>query len=457
MSENPAVHLTPSLADDAQALSFLASRPAFLSSDDAAACLHGLLKARRNIGFNGFILKNREGRFVCAQQIEALAASAEGSHSDTANDESGMPVVTITVMGALIVQSGFSLEASFHARPTKAQGADESTTEWVQRNRFFSIADLSAVMSSHRKYSKCYLSACNGGLLLYASSQLPFEQELAPRLTRQNNGQLRRFEALYEDGSIPSSLWILLTLAAGAVKVVVAGDLWRRRGKLNVSWRTDILQMQPAIESMPIFGPILANTKAVSVYLRSQLAASVSTQSSAGFILKHHTGGFFIVTEPVSGHYASFGRAALFPKDQHGNPLIPREFRVYGIYYAIAPLPAARKAPSEADLQQNFFSVADLKLSLEHVSVAPHQRLFALTPDGAVLRFSKPIMSKVRVLISELTQGLEQKIIAGDMTLRTLVDKVADAGIFGVMLPSKTWPDAGRITVSTTAIEQVAQ
>ncbi|VVM59092.1 hypothetical protein [Pseudomonas fluorescens] len=454
MSANPAETLAPPVADDVQALSFLSSSPAFLSSDDAAACLHALLKHPRNSEFNGFILKTRDVRFICAQLIEAPITAAENHPGATVSVQSGAPAVTVSVAGELIIPRGLTLEASFHARPVKAQGIDEATAEWIQRTRFFAIADLSAVMSSHRKYSKCYLAARNGGLLSYTSKNRPFEQELAPRLSRKNDGQPRQFETLYENGSIPSSLWILLALAAGDVRVVVNGDLWRRRGQLKASWRADLLQVPAKIESMPIFGPIFRDAKDVALYLRNQLPAPTAVLPNTGFILKHNVSDFFIVTEPVSSDYATFDQERMFPKGRQGTPLIPREFRMHGLYHSILPLPAALLAPREAELQQNFFSAADLKVGLERVSVAPHQRLFVVTPDGAVLRFAKPIMPKVRALLVELAESLEQKIISGAITPQMLVDKVASAGILSVLLASKTWPDTGRIRASATAITQ---
>lgn len=118
----------------------------------------------------------------------------------------------------------------------------------------------------------------------------------------------------------------MLTLAAGTTTVVVTGDLWRHRGHLNASWRTDILQVQPAHSAMPIFGPIFQDAKDVALYLHTKSPESTAAQPNVGFILKHNVSDFFILTEPVSSPYASFDRAQLFPKDQHGNPLIPANF-----------------------------------------------------------------------------------------------------------------------------------
>lgn len=64
-------------ADDTDALSFMADKPAFLSSDDAAACLHGLLKLPRRNELHWFILKSSDGRFYCAQRIEAEASAVQ--------------------------------------------------------------------------------------------------------------------------------------------------------------------------------------------------------------------------------------------------------------------------------------------------------------------------------------------------------------------------------------------
>ncbi|MBK5530887.1 hypothetical protein JFT91_26785 [Pseudomonas sp. TH08] len=438
-------------ADDTDALSFMADKPAFLSSDDAAACLHGLLKLPRRNELHWFILKSSDGRFYCAQRIEAEASAVQEKPPEPAVDQRHEWAVTAGANGQLIVPKGFSLEASFHARPAKVQGADEATTEWVQRNRFFTIADLSAVMNMHRKYSKCYLSAGNGGLLLYTSSNLPYEQELSPRLAPNPDGDSRRFQSLYEEGSIPSSLWILLALAAGEINVVVAGDLWRHRGRLKASWRSDILQAPPPIKLMPIFGPICRNAKKAAVYLQKQIAALPSANPHVGFILRHNVSEFLVVTVPLSRQYAGFDRSALFPKNAQGQPRIPRGFRVHGIYHSIQRLPANRLAAGGTDLHRDFFSPADLKISLERVSEAPHQRIFAITPDGAVLRFAKPIMPKVHELIAALAPGPEQKIDFGAISVQVLIDKVANAGILSVLLPSATWPETGRVRASSTA------
>ncbi|WP_405122057.1 hypothetical protein ACI514_16735 [Pseudomonas sp. M20] len=449
MPSTPALTDIPSSAEDTDALSFMASNPAFLSSDDAATGLHNLLKTPLSAELHGFILKNTEGRFFCAQRVDTNPVSGELRSEVTTLLRTTL-VVTVGGLGELIVPSGFTIEASFHARPAQARGVDESTSEWAQRNRFFTIADLSAVMNSHRKYSKCYLSAYNGGLLCYASTNLPFEQELAPRLSRRPQSGPQLFESLLARGAIPSSLWILLVLAAGQVNVVVTGDLWRRRGPLKASWRSDVLEAKPPITQMPIFGPICRNAGEVALYLREKLSVPPPASPRVGFILKHNASDFLVVTDPVSIPYASFDRAALFPKDQHGNPLIPRGFRVHGIYHSTPQLAAERQPPRGMDLYRNFFTPEDLKVGLDHMIAAPNQRIFMVTPDGAVLRFAKPIIPKVRELKANLEQGLKQKIIDGDMPPQGFVDKVADAGILSVLLASQTWPDLGKITAAST-------
>lgn len=449
MSSAP-LAIAPPSAEDTDALSFMVDNPAFLSSDDAAACLHGLLKQPRSTELHWFILKSREGRFYCAQRIEAKVVEAQTYVA--ALQQRHALAVTVGAHRQLIIPSGFSVEASFHARPANAQGVDEATAEWVQRNRFFTIADLASVMNSHRKYSKCYLSARNGGLLSYTSSNLPFEKELSLRLTPNPVGDSRRFQSLYEDGSIPSSLWILLALAAGKVTVVVPGDLWRHPGQLKASWRSDILKVQTANKPPPIFGPICRDAKEVAVYLRKKRAALSSADPVVGVILKHNISDFLVITEAVSGPYSSFDWGALFPRSQHGQPLIPRAFRVHGVYHSIQPLPEGRSAPNGAGLYQNFFFPADLKIGLDRLSVVPRQRIYAITPDGAVLRFAKPIIPKVRELIAEIAQGLEQKIVAGDVSPQMFVDKVASAGILSVLLPSDAWPQAGRVRATSTVV-----
>jgi hypothetical protein len=96
MSANPAESLAPPVADDVLALSFLSSSPAFLLNDDAAACLHALLKHPRNSEFNGFILKTHDAQFICTQLLEAPITGAENHPGDTASVQRGVLLASKT-------------------------------------------------------------------------------------------------------------------------------------------------------------------------------------------------------------------------------------------------------------------------------------------------------------------------------------------------------------------------
>jgi hypothetical protein len=171
-------------------------------------------------------------------------------------------------------------------------------------------------------------------------------------------------------------------------------------------------------------------------------------------VLKHKTQDIFVVTAPVTIPYASFSRASIFPPDLHGNPILPEEFRVHGFYHTVSSIPDDRLPSREVERYRNFFSIEDLRIGLSRVTVAGHHRLFLCTPDGAVLRFAKPQTDKVLQLASKLNpqsddyQDIEQKILSNEISPQSLVDLVADAGVFGVLHTSKSWPQAGRITVA---------
>ncbi|MGL6245071.1 hypothetical protein [Pseudomonas sp.] len=449
MASSPPEVVLPPTTPDSNAEPILALNPAFITCDDAAAFFHDMLKGQRGTEFAGFILKNEQGHFVCATQTMPSDANA-----DALQAPNFLLSVSVNQMAERVIPGGYTIEARLSSHAEKIKGNDEGAVEWGQRKLFFSVSDLFEVMTWRRKFSRCYLSASDGSLISYTSRNSAFEQELSPRFGRKPDGRLQTFESHYDAGAVPSSILILLAVAAGAVTTVVSGSLWRRRGDIKASWREDILQQDPPVERMPVYGPILKDASEVARYLHQQMLELSSTQQHVGMILKHRTQEFFIATVPVASDYALFSAEVLFPKDLRGNPLLPEDFRVHGFYHSISPISDDRLPSEEVELHRNFFSVNDLRVGLSRVSSAPHHRLFLCTPDGAVLRFAKPESDKVEELMARLDplsdeyQDFEQKLISDETSPQSLVDLVAAAGVLGVLFTSKAWPKAGRVTPS---------
>lgn len=366
--------------------------------------------------------------------------------------------------GRFVVPDGYTLEARFISHVDVVKGQEESLVERIQRQYFFTISDLFAVMTRRRKFSSCYLSGSDGCLISYVSRNSEFEQELSSQFSRAPDGTSKMFERLYTRGEIPSSILILLAVAAGELTAVIPGDLWRRRGRLNASWRKEILQQNPPIELMPVCGPIFKDAKGAAYYAHTQMAEfrkKSPVKQYSGVILKHKTKGVFVATDPVDSDYANFSRVTLFPKDHNGNPQIPAGFRVYGIYHSMSPVPDNRLPSTEVERYKNFFTPSDMRVGLDRIVAAPNQRLFLSTPDGAVLRFASTESGKVAELLARLTsqeegsQDIEQQIIDGDMSPQKFVDLVAGAGTLSVLYSSKTWPRIGQVhaPVATVIVE----
>lgn len=347
--------------------------------------------------------------------------------------------------GRFVVPDGYTLEARFISHVDVVKGQEESLVERIQRQYFFTISDLFAVMTRRRKFSSCYLSGSDGCLISYG-------------------GTSKMFERLYTRGEIPSSILILLAVAAGELTAVIPGDLWRRRGRLNASWRKEILQQNPPIELMPVCGPIFKDAKGAAYYAHTQMAEfrkKSPVKQYSGVILKHKTKGVFVATDPVDSDYANFSRETLFPKDHNGNPQIPAGFRVYGIYHSMSPVPDNRLPSTEVERYKNFFTPSDMRVGQDRIVAAPNQRLFLSTPDGAVLRFASTESGKVAELLARLTsqeegsQDIEQQIIDGVMSPQQFVDLVAAAGTLSVLYSSKTWPSIGQVhaPVATVIVE----
>ncbi|HWT67797.1 MAG TPA: hypothetical protein VN214_01650 [Pseudomonas sp.] len=425
---------------------------AFMSCDDAAAFMHKSLKDRRGFEFTGFILSNAQGRYFCARK-----AMQPDEDADIDNGPNFTLSVIVNLDGQLKAPGGYTLEACLVCHAETGRGITESQTEWSQRKLFFSIPDLFGTMTQRRQFSRCYLSLSDGALISYASNDSTFEQELSRQLGRAPRGNLQPFESLYEKGAMPSSILILLAIAAGKVTTVVPGSLWRRRGALKASWRNDILQQDPPIELMPVCGPILRNGVEVAQYLHTIILESGTSRQQVGVVLKHVTEEFFIVTSPVEFPYTTFDRTMIFPRDVHGNPILVPQFRIHGFYHSAKPA-AERQLPSiEGELYKNFFTVEELRVGLSRIANGPNRRLFLCTSDGAVLRFEKPDAEKVQALSAMLDprnsdyQDIDRKILSNEWTTQAFVDLVAAAGNLSVLYPSRTWPK-GQVIAPTASV-----
>lgn len=444
-------------AENSLDLTFLARKPSFLQCDDAAAFLHGM-KFKENTEVLWFILKNSQGRYFCA---EFLKSDASEVNSDSV-PLNGSLFVSKCVRNQLSVPTGYTVAASFHLHPFAEQGAPESEDDFVYRNRFFSISDLWKVTNTDRHYSRCYLSIGNDGLISYASTSSDFELELSKQLAK-TSGRSQLFQSLYERGAFQTNIWILLAIGAGELNIVVAGVVekakWSHRGALKASWIRDNdpanQTKQSSVELMPIFSPVFDDVAGVASYWRIRQPNSSEGQT-VGVILKHNHRDEFIATAAESGEYVNFDLSVVFPKDQHGNVQLPEGFRVYGFYHSSKPSLPNHLPAADTELFKNFFSPADMKVGLDRLVAAPQHHLFMITPDEAVLSFSQPDIP-VRSLIIELTADFERKLVSGEITTQMFVDKVAAAGNLSVLLPSKTWPDVGRIRPSVEVVAVIAE
>jgi hypothetical protein len=444
-------------AENSVDLAFLARKPPFFECDDAAAFLHGI-KFEANTEVLWFILKNSQGRYVCA---EFLKSDAPEVSNDSASLEDSL-FVSKCARGQLCVPVGYTVAASFHLHPRAEQGMTETPVEFSYRNRFFSWADLWSVMNPRRQYSRCYLSTGKDGLVSYTSNASDFESELSRQIAKNTEKSASLFQRLYERGAFPASIWILLAIGAGELRMVVKGvvedAVWSRRGALKSSWKWDIdpnnKTGETSVELMPVFSPVFHDVASVASYWRIRQPNSLAGQY-VGIVLKHTARDEFIATAAEYSEYVNFDLPMVFPKDRNGNLQYPEGFRVYGFYHSSKPSLPDLLPTADVERFKNFFSPADMKVGLNRLVAAPQHHLFMITPDGAVLNFSQPDIP-VRSLIVELTTDFERKLVSGEITTQMYVDKVAAAGNLSVIVPSKTWPDAGQIRPSTEKVAVMA-
>ena len=75
--------------------------------------------------------------------------------------------------------------------------------------------------------------------------------------------------------------------------------------------------------------------------------------------------------------------------------------------------------------------------------------MFLVTFDGAVLCFADAEKSLITGLLAEFFEGLEEKIVSGQITPQMFIDKVAAVGTLSVLVVSEKWPTLGKVTASS--------
>jgi len=409
---------------------------AYICADDAAVYVHEQLSTPRDREYGGFILKSDVGQFfatmpVCGDQYVFDLAQ----------------VLTLAENGDFVPPQGYTIEGMYHSHWVTSGMHNESHREHAFRDGFFSVADLSTAIRYRHNYPRFYLSGHRGSLIVYKPSGSDFEKALLPNISRDSRGWPGILEQAHLRGSLLSSQLIALVAASGDLRVVVAGDLWKTRGRLRMGWE-DQSANAPSVTEQPVCGPVCDSALEAALYAHARIAGRRDI-ALAGFILKHRHADQFVCAEPFACDYSTFNRESIFPEDHTLKPALPQGFTVIGVYHSVEPNPGIVPSTGREEYE-NFFSLNDLEVELGRLLVAPGYTLYLSTRGGALLSFRSGQAEQLRTLLGKLTSSNGQSeiglaITEGRMTTAQFIDQVAAVGELSVELPGKGWPLAGRV------------
>ena len=352
--------------------------PPFISADDAARWAHDRIGNQRDKEYGGAVLK--QGARYFATEPVAGAAIQFDFRSILATDEHDY----------FIAPSPYDCHALYHSHPAGSVGEQQLHAQFSADQvavfiSFFSSADQAFFIGNREFTPAHYLSGPEGSLLKYVSSGSAAEQKLLKQLT----GELR-IETFTE---FEGAIWNFADV--GDLRVVVPSRVWGgARGRVSRGWRVGT-PVSPAgvVQEQPFLTPA-TNMGQVAALIALNHLAALPTGAYQGVVLKHKTTQTYAATLPVA---AGTSVASLFPLRADGQPKLPSNYRLVGIYRNAPPLDAAQLLVREEWLYRRFTSpkllVESVQQGLETFALQVAGlglKLYLRTADNALLQWQVP-------------------------------------------------------------------
>lgn len=409
--------------------------PAFLMADDAARFAHEYIGSRREQGFVGMILQDRNKRFVATEPV--FAAKRFALDMLCPLDANGAPIVLV---------QGHSFHGLYASR-WQADAVGITRTDLhgqLTHVQMFTAEDIRSMFDSHAHVVDFYLSGSADSLLVYSPdvSKVAARNRLQQRVAVLADGNTlidRELTAgTLEPGAVVDEL-----AGTGRLRVVVGSDVWGPRGALlgdepdNEATRTDI--------SAPALGAIF--TSAEDAVLNARHRARLDYRAAAagwGFILKHKEREEYVATETVTtGRLGTLNQASDF-----GAPVLIDEFRTLGLYYAASWMPKG-SSTTDAWLARHLAPVSDLAAAIyddkgtQRLTHFQDLKIFIATLDGALLQYQYSASSTQfdNKGVQQLTSALGKET----PPYASVIQMVAKAGELKVLRTSELWDEPGSV------------
>lgn len=412
--------------------------PPFISADDAARWAHDRIGNQRDKEYGGVVLKQGV-RYFATEPVAGMATQF-----------SFITILATDEHDHFIAPQSYECYALYHSHPAKSEGEQELLTQHPADQvalfvSFFSSADATLIIANRTFASAHYLSGPGGSLLKYVSSGSAAEQKLLDQLTGE--------EPFEPNTEFEAVIWSIADV--GDLRVVLPSRIWGGvRGRVSKGWRlgtpvgpANVVQEQPFFTSA-------ANTGQVAALIALNHMAALPAGAYQGVVLKHKTTQTYAATLPVA---AGTSVASQFPLRADGQPRLPANYRLVGIYRNAPPLDAAQLPVREGWLYRRFTSpkllVESVQQGLETFALQVAGlglKLYLRTADDALLQWQVPGAAPDNELVtvtgSTVTdKGNQAALLDGSLSPRDFVRRVIRAGALSVLQQGALWQTQGPV------------
>ncbi|WP_256352266.1 DUF4329 domain-containing protein [Pseudomonas yamanorum] len=418
---------------------------AFVHEADAAYWAHNKIGGRREREYGGVIVRGPTGLYRATEPLPG--------------DDMQFNLLKVLALGDdgyYQQPKGYTCVASYHSHPAQHERIGQRNPSFDARMvkaflGFFSGSDFSHDVDDRLFFQAAYLSGPDGSLIRYAPSGSPQERSFA--LWLRAGKPAGNKVGVYG----PFSELVKKISTLGELSLIVPTDLWGgSMGVVPADWVVFEPFTSTAVTSQPLYTSICERAEDA---IKAAQAESVITPEGRtfGFLLKHRNGEHYVATFPRAESTPLFSPKGTFPHKGDYEWALPANYALEAIYFRSSPSPTETSA-REPWLYSTFIKPAELlaAISQERATRINQEtsrglQLYALVPDGALLKLKVPAVSAAGDLARQSPDGVlddngaEAELVAGTLTPRDYVRRVLAVTELSVVWRGALWRDVGPV------------
>lgn len=336
-----------------------------------------------------------------------------------------------------------------YARVPQAQDISPYVAQpWLYRV-MFSAGQLAAGIGQLRAHNtlrnaqapaSVYFQTGDDALLRYNLSGSPQEATLVvehPPGVFKDDGSEERMRT----GALLAHDYVLRVALAGELAVLRAGAVWDEKTTVTQDW-------QPYSSRRPSLSPAFVTADDAARYAHAQL--DYRRQSNYAALILQRTDQRFVVTEPVPTGRPRFALDAVYPVDDHGEPImLTPGCHLYALFWSrVKPKPLSGLREHEVQVAARMFMDTDIHTVLSNHKVVSRAYLSG-SVDSLLVYTSQNLQSYTeRELLERVTptQGNSQvarELSSGALLPSAFVREQAYAQRLRVVIASRLWGGVG--------------